>query len=166
MRRPSVGNTCVVANERLIKKLRQLEVVRRDLASLLVRLGIAIRAGISNLRRGVPVSEQTQEATSMHVELVQKLDEMHHAVHDARAEGVRSLVEDEGLPVSTVAQLMGRPRQLVSRLYQQARNGRGPGANGDRRGTGSVARARFGRSVPRPADPSAAGKTRIPPAAQ
>jgi hypothetical protein len=161
-----VGKTCAVANERLIKKLRQVEVVRRDLTSFLERLGIAIRAGISNLRRGVPVSEQTQEATSMHVELVQKLDEMHHVVHEARAEGVRSLVEDEGLPVSTVAQLMGRPRQLVSRLYQQARNGRGPAANGDREGNGSVARARLGHSAPRPTDRSAAGQTRFPPAAQ
>jgi hypothetical protein len=159
-----VGNTSAVANEQLIKKLTRVEAVRRDLALFLVRLGVAIRAGIANLRKGVPVSEQTPEATRMHVELVQNLDEMHHAVHEARAEGVRSLVEDEGLPVSTVARLMGRPRQLVSRLYQQARNGRGPGANGDRLGNGS-ARPRADRSVPRAADRSASGRTRIPPAA-
>jgi hypothetical protein len=135
-----------VANERLIRRLQRVDAVRQDLASFLERLGVAIRAGIANLRRGVPVSEQTRDATDVHVELVQKLDDMHHAVHEARAEGVRVLVEDEGLPVSTVAQLMGRPRQLVSRLYQQARNGRGergtPPGNGARSGNGGADRAR------------------------
>jgi hypothetical protein len=161
-----MGNRCAVANERLIVRLQQVEAVRRDLASFLERLRIVIRAGIVNLRRGVPVSEQTPEATSVHVELVQKLDDMHHAVHEARAEGVRSLVEDEGLPVSTVAHLMGRPRQLVSRLYQHGRDGRVPNANGARRGNGSVARSRFGRTTWGGGDRSGAGQTRIPPAAQ
>jgi hypothetical protein len=87
-----------VANDRLIRKLQQVDVVRRDLAAFLDRLGVAIRAGIANLRRGVPVSDQTQDAAAVHVELVQKLDDMHHAVHQARAEGVRVLVEDEGAP--------------------------------------------------------------------
>lgn len=119
-----------------------MDAVRRDLAAFLDRLGVAIRAGIVNLRRGIPASEQTQDAAAVHVELVGKLDDMHHAVHQARAEGVRVLVEDEGLPVSTVARMMGRPRQLVARLYQQARGGTGtpprPNGNGGRRaGNGS-----------------------------
>jgi hypothetical protein len=161
-----MGNTCAVANERLIMKLQQVEAVRRDLASFLERLRIAIRAGVANLRRGVPVAEQTPEATSVHIELVRKLDDMHHAVHEARAEGVRSLVEDEGVPVSTVAHLMGRPRQLVSRLYQHGRNGGVPHANGDRRGNGSVARTPLGRTASGNGDRSRAGQSRIPPAAQ
>jgi hypothetical protein len=162
-----------VANDRLIRKLQQVDVVRRDLAAFLDRLGVAIRAGIANLRRGVPVSDQTQDAAAVHVELVQKLDDMHHAVHQARAEGVRVLVEDEGLPVSTVAHLMGRPRQLVARLYQQALNG-----------TGTPAARRNSKVARRAANGSAAGReptthrptgaertgasrrTRIPPAAQ
>jgi hypothetical protein len=160
-----------VANDRLIRKLQQVDVVRRDLASFLDRLGVAIRAGIANLRRGVPVSEQAQDAAAVHVEVVQKLDDMHHAVHEARAEGVRVLVEDEGLPVSGVADLMGRPRQLVARLYQQARSGtgtRGARRNGDAaRGAanGSAAR-RQATTHPTRAERTGASRTRIPPAAQ
>jgi hypothetical protein len=162
-----------VANDRLIRKLQQVDVVRRDLAAFLDRLGVAIRAGIANLRRGVPVSDQTQDAAAVHVELVQKLDDMHHAVHQARAEGVRVLVEDEGLPVSTVAHLMGRPRQLVARLYQQARNG--TGAPAARRADSAARRAANGSAAPRearthrPAGAERTGgsrRTRIPPAAQ
>jgi hypothetical protein len=181
-----------VANERLIRKLGQVEAVRRDLAALLERLRVAIRLGIANLRRGVPVSEQTPEAAKIHVELVQKLDEMHHAVHEARAEGVRVLVEDEGMPVSTVAGLMGRPRQLVSRLYQQARSARGAPVNGKRSANGNGGRPGDGRAPngrpsganyggrgsppapPRPslgrpatgAERSGGQRTRMPPAAQ
>jgi hypothetical protein len=159
-----------VATERLIKKLQQVDTVRRDLAAFLDRLGVAIRAGIANLKRGVPASAQTPEAAAVHVELVQKLDDMHHAVHEARAEGVRVLVEDEGLPVSTVAQLMGRPRQLVARLYQQARTGGGNGArgNGSARRTGSSL-ATPGVPARRPTGAERTGsspRTRIPPAAQ
>jgi len=154
-----------VGNERLIRKLQHVDVVRKDLAAFLVRLGVALRASIASLRRGVPASSQTPEATAMHVELVHKLDDMHSAVHQARAEGVRVLVEDEGLPVSTVARLMGRPRQLVARLYQQARTANGgPAAeNGRRDGErdGRVASDDAGRA------PSGAGaRTQIPPAAQ
>jgi hypothetical protein len=161
-----------MANERLIRQLRQVDVVRRDLIGLLERLGVALRAGIANLRRGVPASMQTPEATKVHVELVQKLDDMHHAVHEARAESVRALVEDEGLPVSTVAHLMGRPRQLVSRLYQQARgNGTGNGhAAGNATGNGRRANAHAERveRLPTGDDPRRSGSSRttIPPAAR
>jgi hypothetical protein len=161
-----MGTTRAVANERLIRKLRQVEVVRRDLAALLERLRIAIRAGIANLRRGVNASAQAPEAAKIHVELVQKLDDMHHAVHEARAEGVRVLVEEEGMPVSTVAALMGRPRQLVSRLYQHARTGGGASVNGKRAkneppngGENGLGRPMTG------ADRSGAQRTRMPPAA-
>jgi hypothetical protein len=158
-----------VSNDRLIKKLRQVDAVRRDLAAFLDRLGALLRTGIANLRRGVPASAQTPDAAAVHVELVQKLDDMHHAVHEARAESVRVLVEDEGLPVSAVAQLMGRPRQLVARLYQQARNGSG---NGAMRTTGSTGGA--GGSLPNASTrtatgadrPGAGSRTRIPPAAR
>ncbi|MGZ4115042.1 MAG: hypothetical protein ACXVQU_07510 [Actinomycetota bacterium] len=162
-----------MANDRLIRKLQQVDVVRRDLAAFLDRLGVAIRAGIATLRRGVPVSDQTQNAAAVHVELVQKLDDMHHAVHQARAEGVRVLVEDEGLPVSTVAQLMGRPRQLVARLYQQAVNGTGTRAA--RRNSKVARRAANGSAAGREATThrptgaertGASRRTRIPPAAQ
>lgn len=161
-----------MANDRLIRKLQQVDVVRRDLASFLDRLGVAIRAGIANLRRGVPVSEQAQDAAAVHVEVVQKLDDMHHAVHQARAEGVRVLVEDEGLPVSGVADLIGRPRQLVARLYQQARTGTGTRAarrNGDAaRGAanGSAARRQVTTHPARAERTGASRRTRIPPAAQ
>ena len=160
-----------MANERLIRRLRQVDLVRRDLIGFLERLGVALRLGIANLRRGVPASEQTPGATKMHVELVQKLDDMHHAVHEARAESVRVLVEDEGLPVSRVAHLMGRPRQLVSRLYQQARvdggvgDGRAASNGGSKNGaknTRTGNRAAVGRTdVPR----SGSSRTTIPPAA-
>ncbi len=138
--------------EPLIRKLRRVEAVRRDLGAFLERLGVAIRAGIASLRRGVPPSEQTAEAAKIHAELVGKLDDMHHAVHEARAEGVRTLVEDEGLPVSTVAHMMGRPRQLVSRLYQQARgsaNGSGNGRSGLRAGGGRHGSVRVPRAQER-----------------
>jgi hypothetical protein len=179
-----MGTTGAMANERLIRKLQQVEVARRDLAALLERLRVAIRAGIANLRRGVPASAQTPEAAKMHIELVQKLDDMHHAVHEARAEGVRVLVEDEGMPVSTVAGLMGRPRQLVSRLYQQARSGRGASVNGKRPRNGraqdgAAAGGNGGRRArpvapPNPglgrpvtdAERSGGQRTRMPPAAQ
>jgi hypothetical protein len=162
-----------MANERLIKKLLQVDAVRRDLAAFLVRLGASLRLGIANLRRGVPASEQTAEATAVHVELVQKLDDMHHAVHQARAEGVRTLVEDEGLTVSTVAQLMGRPRQLVARLYQQGRNAEGHSGNGSARrppdgstrGRGNGSSQATGAG-PASAPPGGGSRTRIPPAAQ
>jgi hypothetical protein len=168
-----------VSNERLIRKLQRVETVRRDLASFLERLRTAISLGIRNLRRGVPVSSQTPDAAEVHVELVQKLDDMHHAVHEARAESVRVLVEDEGLPVSAVAQLLGRPRQLVSRLYHQARSEgdhRGNGSvrrNGSVRGNGSV-RANGRPEGPSEAPPTSVDvsrsgsnpRTRIPPAAR
>jgi hypothetical protein len=152
-----------VANDRLIRKLQRVDAVRRDMAAFLERLGVSIRTGIANLRRGVPVSSQTPDAAEVHVELVRKLDDMHHAVHEARAEGVRVLVEDEGLPVSTVAKLMNRPRQLVSRLYQQARNGAGGRGNGNGGGGKndpvSLARSTSARSASN-------ARTTIPPAAR
>ena len=165
------GTTSSVANERLIRKLQQVDLVRRDLASFLERLGSAIGTAIARLRRGVPVSEQTTEAAEVHVELVQKLDDMHHAVHEARAEGVRALVEDEGLTVSAVAQMMGRPRQLVSRLYRQGRNGneRRP----DRSSRSNGGRAANGAGRPRAIQPdelrgrSGTGRSStVPPAAR
>jgi hypothetical protein len=157
-----------VANERLIRKLRHVDAVRRDLAAFLDRLGVAIRTGIASLRRGVPVSSQAPPAAEMHVELVRKLDEMHHVVHEARAESVRTLVEDEGLPVSAVAQLMGRPRQLVARLYQHARGGNGRGADAPSRGNGGRPRS---ASAPAAASEVHRGaganpRTTIPPAAR
>jgi hypothetical protein len=169
-----------VPNDRLIRRLQRVDAVRRDLAAFLDRLGVAIRAGIANLRRGIPASEQTQDAAAVHVELVRKLDDMHHAVHQARAEGVRVLVEDEGLSVSTVARLMGRPRQLVGRLYQQARGSTGslprPNGNGGRRArNGSTAPQEGPREGPREERTQrptvaerigASRRTRIPPAAQ
>lgn len=178
-----MGTTPAVKNDRLIARLRQVELVRRDLASFLERLGVAVRVGIANLRRGVPASAQTPDAAKVHLELVQKLDDMHHVVHEARAEGVRVLVEEEGMPINSVAALMGRPRQLVSRLYQQARNGRAAESNGSRRGDsrahGRVPAGNAGRSgkrfvAPSPglarpvssAQRSGGQRTRMPPAAQ
>jgi hypothetical protein len=151
-----------VSNRRLIRKLEHLDAVRRDLAALLVRLGLAIRKGIAGLRRGMPASAQARDAAAMHVEVVQKLDDMHSAVHQARAEGVRVLVEDEGMPISSVARLMGRPRQLVARLYQQALNGRGAShGNGGRSARRRAARGSVGDRTS-----GAAPRTRIPPAAR
>jgi hypothetical protein len=166
-----------VGNDRLIRRLQNVDAVRRDLAEFLVRLGVAIGAAIAGLRRGVPASDHVAEATSMHVELVQKLDDMHSAVHQARAEGVRVLVEDEGLPVSTVARLMGRPRQLVARLYQHARDGQARNGHarkgqalGNGLGDGSTRTSRNGSSTSgarTPESPTgAAARTKLPPAAQ
>jgi hypothetical protein len=145
-----------VGTERLIERLRHVDDVRRDLAAFLGRFGVALRAAMVALRRGVPASAQAEEATAMHVEMVQKLDDMHSAVHQARVEGVRVLVEEEGLPVSAVARLMGRPRQLVARLYQQGRNGHGMNGHGPASANGGPGHGRA----------AAPARTRIPPAAQ
>ncbi len=147
-----------MGTDRLIERLRHVDAVRRDLAAFLGRFGVALRAAMIALRRGVPASAQTEEAMAMHVEMVQKLDDMHSAVHQARVEGVRVLVEEEGLPVSTVARLMGRPRQLVARLYQQGRNGHAP--NGHVAANGTRAARHNGHAA------AASARTSVPPAAR
>ena len=105
---------------RLIELLKQVDRARVDLMTFLEQLGVALRGGIASLRRGRSLAPHVPAFTLLHVQLLKRLDAMHHSVSEARAEAVRLLVEEEGLSVTSVARLMGRPRQIVSRLYHHA----------------------------------------------
>jgi hypothetical protein len=114
-----------VPYRRLLGLLRQMDAARVDLMVFLDALGRVIGAATRALRAGRRLGPYVRRMTAVHVQLLKRLDAMHHSVSEARAETVRLLVDHEGMSVAAVARLMGRPRQIVSRLYHHAskRNG-------------------------------------------
>ena len=107
--------------------------------TFLAELGTTLRWAIASLRRGRSLAPHVPTITLLHVQLLKRLDAMHHSVSEARAEAVRVLVDEEGMTVSRVARLMGRPRQIVSRLYHHAseQNGRADASQIERPGPAS-----------------------------
>ncbi len=108
-------------NERLLTLLDDVERARVELMQSLGRLGEALRDRHAVTEPGFVLSEQDLvPGVELHEDLIRGLERMHHTLALARAETVRVMVDEEGLTLSDVAKMVGRPRQLVSRLYRSA----------------------------------------------
>ena len=108
-------------HERLRALLDDVETARIDLTALLERLGQSLEVRTQIGDPGFVLSERDPvPGVELHEDLIAGLERMHHAIAAARSEAVRIMVDEEGLTMSDVAKLMGRPRQLVSRLYRSA----------------------------------------------
>ena len=96
---------------------RQLEAALRELATTIestragVREGTRVSTVHPNVRLG-PVRREVSKA----------LAALNSALMHARAEGIRVMVDDEGLSLRDAAKLVGSSRQFVSRLYHHARD--------------------------------------------
>jgi hypothetical protein len=108
-------------NDRLLALLDDLEAARIQLEAALTQLGEELRDREVVSRPDFRISEQNgPRGIELHESLIAALERMHHSMAAARAEGVRVLVDEEGLSVSQAAKRLNRPRQLVSRLYRSA----------------------------------------------
>jgi hypothetical protein len=110
-------------SERLIQLLDELDTARTAFGGRLEELGRVVAEIRASLDRGAPVSSLTRAANlwGFHEVLTRSLGDLHHLVAATRAEAVRIMVEDEGMTLAQVAGEMGRPRQLVGRLYREAK---------------------------------------------
>ena len=109
--------------ERLDQLLDELERARLELIDALGVLGEAM---IDRSRLSDPefrLSDGIESGTRLHETLISALDRMHACLAAVRAEGVRLMVDEEGMSITDVAELVDRPRQLVSRLYAKAARG-------------------------------------------
>jgi hypothetical protein len=117
-----------VMHDRLLSLLDEVETARIELIETLDRVGANLEVRRDVADPGYRLSEQDPvPGIELHEELIGRLERMHHSVAAARAESVRIMVDEEGLTLSDVAKLMGRPRQLVSRLYRSATETRSSG---------------------------------------
>jgi hypothetical protein len=112
-------------HDRLLELLDEVEAARIQLTETLDRVGESLIERTQVTAPGYRLSEQDPASgVELHEELIGCLERMHHSVAAARAESVRIMVEEEGLSLSDVAKMLGRPRQLVSRLYRSATRAR------------------------------------------
>jgi hypothetical protein len=97
---------------------RRITILRSELDrmdSLIEVATTAIRSG--SLVRDIVVRPDMLEGRES---LIDALNSVESALMLNRAEGIRIVVDEEGLGVSDVARLIDRPRQLVKRAYDTA----------------------------------------------
>lgn len=92
------------------------------LRSELDRMDSLIEVASAALLCGVSVRDlfERPEMLEGRESLLDALASVQSALMINRAEGIRVMVDEEGLSLSEVARLLGRPRQLVKRAYDVA----------------------------------------------
>jgi hypothetical protein len=79
----------------------------------------------------------TRELLFTRAAVRQALTQTSEALRRVRSAKIRSLVDDEGISIGQVAELLGHPRQLVKRLYDADRKNKpadGSSDEGDQTG--------------------------------
>lgn len=108
----------------VIEALLALRGAAAYLTATLDRLDDTASRLVSMLDDGVTPSEahRSVEFTAARDAVFSAIDRFDRAFANARAHGVRLLVEEEGLSLTDVGRLVGRSRQFVTRLYDQVRS--------------------------------------------
>ncbi len=104
--------------------LAALEGARIDLVRALDEFGAATRAVAAALEEGRDVAGALQDLhwVGIRQDMERGWASFQHGLYEARCAAVLIMVEDEGLSLSAIARMRGISRQLVSRLYNDARD--------------------------------------------
>jgi hypothetical protein len=91
-----------------------------DLRSALVGLEGAVDTVRRERRRGVPFNQiyRDQRIRDVRDTVYERLTAFERAFNATRSLGVRLMVDEDGMTLTEVSQLMRRSRQFVTRLYR------------------------------------------------
>lgn len=107
---------------RLLDILDEVDARRERLAEALARLAEVVEATRRDVSAGAKMSS-VHSAIGLgpvRKEVSDGLAALNSVLMHARAEGIRLMVDEEGLSLRDVARLVGHSRQFVSRLYHHA----------------------------------------------
>ncbi len=110
--------------DRFLNLLAEIDLAREELNDALELVARTVEDTRERHLSGEPISRIIHEAkwVSARQRLSDAMERMHHALRVARGEAARLIVTKEGKSIAEAARILERPRQVIDRLYRQAKS--------------------------------------------